>query len=52
MINGIIWLLTDTDFSEEWNNASFFGKLELIYTTTGFLTCWLLNILLVIDAMF
>ena len=31
MLNSIIWFLTDTDFSEEWSNASFLRKLILIY---------------------
>ena len=36
-MNELIWFLTDTDFSEEWNKSSFLGKIGLIYTTFGIL---------------
>lgn len=49
MINTILWILTDTDFSDEWNQSSLIEKIELIYTTAGFLCCWLINLLLLSD---
>jgi hypothetical protein len=52
MLNSIIWFLTDTDFSREWSKSSFFGKLELLYTVSGFLLCELLNGLFLIDIIF
>jgi hypothetical protein len=52
MINSIIWFLTDTDFSEEWSNSTVLGKVELLYTTMGFLFCWIMTLLLIFEAIF
>jgi hypothetical protein len=52
MINLIIWFLTDTDFSEEWSNATVLGKVELLYTTIGFLFCWIMTLLSIFEVIF
>lgn len=36
-MNTLVWFLTDTDFKEEWSKRSFFGKVNLCYTTAGLL---------------
>ena len=48
-MNGLIWLLTDTDFAEEWAKASLFGKLELLYTTISIVILYPLNFLVIWD---
>ena len=48
-MNGLIWLLTDTDFAEEWAKASLFGKLELLYTTILMVILYPLNFLVFMD---
>ena len=48
-MNGLIWLLTDTDFMEEWHKASLFQKVELLYTTMFIVILYPLNFLLLCD---
>ena len=48
-MNGLIWLLTDTDFAEEWAKASLSGKLELLYTTILIVILYPLNFLVIWD---
>lgn len=48
-MNGLIWLLTDTDFMEEWHKASLLQKVELLYTTMFIVILYPLNFLLLYD---
>lgn len=48
-MNSLIWLLTDTDFKEEWRKASFLQKAELLYTTVFIVILYPLNFLLLCD---
>lgn len=48
-MNDLIWLLTDTDFKEEWRKASFLQKVELLYTTMFIVILYPLNFLLLYD---
>lgn len=50
-MNELIWFLTDTDFSKEWNKSSFLGKINLCYTTFGFLLCWVYYLIMCINVI-
>ena len=48
-MNGLIWLLADIDFEEEWCKASFLQKAELLYTATFIVILYPLNFLVLYD---
>lgn len=48
-MNELIWLLTDTDFKEEWRKASLLQKAELLYTTMFIVILYPLNFLVLYD---
>lgn len=50
-MNDLIWFLTDTNFSEEWDNSSLFGKISLIYTTLGILLFEILSLIFIFNVL-
>jgi hypothetical protein len=43
-MQSLIWFLTDTNFSEEWNKSSILQKIQLLYTTFGIIACEVMSL--------
>ena len=50
-MQSLIWFLTDTDFSKEWSESSILGKIELLYTTCGFILCEIMSLGLIYQGL-
>lgn len=50
-MNSIIWFLTDIDFSKEWSESSILGKIELLYTVSGFILCEIMSLGLIYQGL-